>query len=46
MSTATAVKGRIKNVSVSRKKGVKKTNVEQVRMMVDYGIERDAHAGK
>lgn len=46
MSTATAVKGRVKTVSVSRKKGVKKTNVEQVRMMVDYGIERDAHAGK
>ncbi len=46
MSTATAVKGRVKTVSVSRKKGVKKTNVEQVRMLVDYGIERDAHAGK
>jgi MOSC domain-containing protein YiiM len=46
MSTATEVKGRVKTVSVSRKKGVKKTNVEQVRMMVNYGIERDAHAGK
>lgn len=46
MGTSTAVKGRVKTVSVSRKKGVKKTNVDQVRMLVDYGIERDAHAGK
>lgn len=46
MSTATAAKGQVKTVSISRKKGVKKTNVEQVRMMVNYGIERDAHAGK
>ena len=39
-------RGRVKTVSISRQKGVKKTNVPRVRLMVDHGIEHDAHAGK
>lgn len=32
-------------VSISRKKGEKKTNVESVRLIIERGLERDAHAG-
>ena len=46
MGSTTITQGRVKTVSVSRKKGVKKTNVPQVRLMIDHGIEHDAHAGK
>jgi len=40
-----AINGRVKAVSVSRTKGVKKTNVYQVRLRAHHGIEHDAHAG-
>ncbi len=46
MGSTTITRGRVKTVSVSRKKGVKKTNVTQVRLVIDHGIEHDAHAGK
>jgi MOSC domain-containing protein YiiM len=36
---------RIVAVSVSRKKGEKKTNVDQARLIPDHGLDRDAHAG-
>jgi MOSC domain-containing protein YiiM len=32
-------------VSISRKKGVKKTNVDEVRLICNHGIDQDAHAG-
>jgi MOSC domain-containing protein YiiM len=32
-------------VSTSQKKGEKKTNVEQARLLIDHGLDRDAHAG-
>ena len=46
MGSSIITQGRVKTVSVSRKKGVKKTNVTQVRLVIDHGIEHDAHAGK
>lgn len=45
MTPTPAINGRVKTVSVSRTKGVKKTNVYQVRLRAHHGIERDAHAG-
>ena len=45
MTNDTATKARVTTVSVSSAKGVKKTNVSQVRLMVNHGIEHDAHAG-
>lgn len=39
-------KARVTTVSVSSAKGVKKTNVSQVRLKANHGIEHDAHAGK
>jgi molybdopterin adenylyltransferase len=40
------IKGRIKAISVSMKKGTKKENVRQAELKADYGIIGDAHAGK
>lgn len=37
--------GRIVAVSVSLKKGVKKTNVRSGELIENYGLENDAHAG-
>jgi MOSC domain-containing protein YiiM len=37
--------GRIVAVSVSLKKGVKKTNILQGSLIENYGLENDAHAG-
>ncbi len=39
-------KGRVVAVSVSDHKGVKKANVKTARLLEDYGLENDAHAGK
>ncbi|MBW2515129.1 MAG: MOSC domain-containing protein [Deltaproteobacteria bacterium] len=38
--------GRIMAVSVSDKKGVKKTNKPQAQLLVNHGINGDAHAGE
>jgi MOSC domain-containing protein YiiM len=38
------IKGEIKAISVSEKKGTQKVNVPQVMLKVDHGIEGDAHA--
>jgi MOSC domain-containing protein YiiM len=32
-------------VSISRKKGEKKTNLDQAQLIADHGLQRDAHAG-
>jgi len=39
-------KGRITAISVSKRKGIPKSNVNTARLIDDYGIEGDAHAGK
>ncbi|MBC7196282.1 MAG: molybdenum cofactor biosynthesis protein, partial [Deferribacterales bacterium] len=36
----------IYSISVSDKKGIKKTNVDSAKVLDDFGIEGDAHAGK
>jgi MOSC domain-containing protein YiiM len=38
--------GRILAISISDRKGIKKTNVNSAKLIEDYGIEGDAHAGK
>lgn len=38
-------KGKIKVISISTKKGTKKTNVPEAELKVDLGMEGDAHAG-
>ncbi len=37
--------GKIVALSISHKKGIPKRNVESVRLIEEYGIEGDAHAG-
>lgn len=37
--------GKIIAISISSKKGIPKTNVESAKLISDYGIEGDAHAG-
>ena len=38
-------KGRVVAVSVSLKKGVKKTNIRLGKFIENYGLENDAHGG-
>jgi molybdenum cofactor synthesis domain-containing protein len=37
--------GKVKSISISEKKGTKKHNVDSVRVIDDFGLENDAHAG-
>ena len=37
--------GKLVAISISKKKGIPKTNVESARIIENYGIEGDAHAG-
>lgn len=39
------IKGKIKAISISKEKGVKKENVETALLKEDFGIVNDAHAG-
>lgn len=39
-------RGRILAISISNRKGTPKSNIASVRLIEDYGIENDAHAGK
>jgi MOSC domain-containing protein YiiM len=39
------IRGRIRAISISAKKGTKKTNVPEAEVKVDFGIVGDAHAG-
>ncbi len=32
-------------ISTSQKKGVKKTNIDEARLLIDHGLDTDAHAG-
>jgi MOSC domain-containing protein YiiM len=38
------IKGKIKAISISKAKGIKKTNVPDAELKVDHGIVGDAHA--
>ena len=38
--------GEVKAVCISTKKGMPKESVDSIRVLEDYGIEGDAHAGK
>ena len=38
--------GEVVSVSISKKKGVQKTPVDSVNVIVEHGLEGDAHAGK
>ena len=39
------IKGTIKAISISQKKGTKKANVPEAQLQADFGIVGDAHAG-
>jgi MOSC domain-containing protein YiiM len=39
------IKGAVVSIAISSEKGVKKTPVESAALIVDHGIEGDAHAG-
>jgi len=39
------IKGQIRAISISAKKGTKKTNVPEAEVKIDLGIVSDAHAG-
>jgi MOSC domain-containing protein YiiM len=39
------IQAHIVAVSISRKKGEKKTNMDQAQLIVNHGLRRDAHAG-
>ena len=39
------IKGEIKAISISEKKGTKKTNVPEAEVKIDFGIVGDAHGG-
>jgi len=39
------IKGRIRAISISERKGVPKTNVSQAELRADFGLVGDAHAG-
>ena len=38
--------GKIKAISVSKKKGIPKTNVSSIRLIENFGLEGDAHGGE
>jgi molybdopterin adenylyltransferase len=37
---------RIKAISISDRKGMRKKNIDSTRLIADFGLENDAHAGK
>jgi MOSC domain-containing protein YiiM len=39
------MQGKIKAISISKKKGIPKSNVESVKLIEDFGLEGDAHGG-
>lgn len=45
-NTEYAAEGKVLAVCISEKKGTQKTEVPEIRLLPDYGIEGDAHAGK
>jgi MOSC domain-containing protein YiiM len=45
VANSPALPARVVAVSISATKGVKKTNVAEARVLVNFGLEGDAHAG-
>lgn len=45
-STKKMMQGKVNAISISRKKGTAKSNISSAKLIADYGIENDAHAGK
>jgi cyclic pyranopterin phosphate synthase len=39
------MQGKIKAISISKKKGIPKSNVKSVKLIEDFGLEGDAHGG-
>ena len=37
---------KIKAISISDRKGIRKKNIETTQLIADFGLENDAHAGK
>lgn len=40
------MEGKVHAISISKRKGIPKSNIECARLIEDHGIEDDAHAGK
>jgi MOSC domain-containing protein YiiM len=40
------IKGRIKAISVSKKRGTQKTNIPEAKLKINFGIDGDAHAAE
>ncbi len=40
------MEGKIHALSISKRKGIPKSNIEAVNLIEDFGMENDAHAGK
>ncbi len=45
MGEVATTRGRVRAISVSKQKGLPKTNVREADLQTDYGIVGDAHAG-
>lgn len=45
VSTTQNAVGKIVAISISHKKGIPKTNIKQAKLIEDFGIEGDVHAG-
>ena len=45
LKNRTLITGKVIALSISREKGVSKENVPEVKVIEDFGIENDAHAG-
>lgn len=39
------MQGKIKAISISKKKGIPKSNVQSIKLIEDFGLEGDAHGG-
>jgi MOSC domain-containing protein YiiM len=42
----TKMEGKVHAISISKRRGIPKSNVDGVKLIEDFGIENDAHAGK
>jgi MOSC domain-containing protein YiiM len=40
------MRGKIHAISISKRKGIPKSNIESAKLIYEHGIENDAHAGK
>lgn len=45
MNNSKEIKGKIVAISISKEKGIPKSNIESAKLIENWGIEGDAHAG-